>query len=101
MGTNVTPPRGGAWKRTIRLQANRAANVTIPLTELGASHWGGGKIDLVTCVTDWSCAVVLGLELAFQCEMREALSLIAFVILHFVLHVGSRSRAWIGMGLPS
>ena len=56
---------------------------------------------LGVCVHDWSCAIVLGLELAFQVDMRDNLSLIAFVIIHVVLHVGSRSRAWIGMGLPS
>ena len=46
-------------------------------------------------------AIVLGLELAFQVDMRDNLFLIAFVIIHFVLRVGSRSRDWIGMGLPS
>ena len=56
---------------------------------------------LGVCVCDWSCAIAFGLELAFQVDMRDNLSLIAFVIIHVVLHVGSRSRAWIGMGLPS
>ena len=56
------------------------------------------KCSLAACAIR---AIVFGLELAFQVDMRDKLSLIAFVILHFVLHVGSRSRAWIGMGLPS
>ena len=46
-------------------------------------------------------AIVFGLELTFQVDMRDNFCLIAVVILHFVLHVGSRSRAWIGMGFTS
>ena len=47
------------------------------------------------------CAVVLGLELAFQVDMRGTLFVIVCVIVCLVSFVGMRSRPWIGMGFPS
>ena len=71
------------------------ANILVSESSFGAGQLNSAASDLV-------CAIVLGLELAFQVDVRDiCFSWIAFVIIHFVLHVGSRSRACIGMGLPS
>ena len=47
------------------------------------------------------CAVVLGLELAFQVDMRGTLFVFVCVIVCLVSFVGMRSRPRIGIGFPS
>ncbi len=101
MGVGLASPlllgRDPCWVKQFSGRFSVAALVGADIMRMGNKTCMNVSISF--CTLD--CAVVLGLELAFQVDMRGTLFVIVCVIVCLVSFVGMRSRPWIEICVPS